>query len=163
MAGATVGRNCNIGEHCFIEKGAVLGDNVTVKNHVAIWAGVTVDEGVFIGPNASLTNDLRPRSRQADWTLRETHIGEGATIGANATLLCGIDIGRFAFVGAGAVVTGDVPPHALVYGNPARPHGLVCRCAEPLTFRKNVAVCSQCKRRYHRDRRATLIEQPHAK
>ena len=75
MSGARVGRNCNIGEHCFIERGAVLADNVTVKNQVSIWAGVTVDEGAFIGPGASLTNDLRPRSRQADWTLRETRIG----------------------------------------------------------------------------------------
>src|SRR4051794_2822628 len=88
MGGAQVGRDCNIGEHCFIEKGAVLGDNVTIKNHVAVWAGVTIDEGAFLGPNASLTNDLRPRSRQVDWTLRKTHIGQGATIGANATLLC---------------------------------------------------------------------------
>src|SRR5215210_4945690 len=80
MSGATVGRNCNIGEHCFIEKGATLADNVTVKNQVSIWAGVTVGEGAFIGPNVSLTNDLRPRSRQAGWTLSETHIGRGATI-----------------------------------------------------------------------------------
>ena len=30
-------------------------------------------------------------------------------------------------------VTGDVPPHALVFGNPARQHGYVCRCAGRLT------------------------------
>jgi UDP-2-acetamido-3-amino-2,3-dideoxy-glucuronate N-acetyltransferase len=119
---------------------------------VSIWAGVTVDEGAFIGPNASLTNDLRPRSRPADWTLRETRIGRGATIGANATLLCGIEIGAFAFVGAGAVVTATVAPYTLVYGNPARPRGFVCRCAEPIAFKKNKAVCPACDRRYHRDR-----------
>ena len=28
---------------------------------------------------------------------------------------------------------GSVPPHALVFGNPARQHGYVCRCAERLT------------------------------
>ena len=32
MAGARVGRNCNIGDHCFVEGGASIGDNVTVKN-----------------------------------------------------------------------------------------------------------------------------------
>ncbi len=151
MNGATIGRDCNIGEHCFVEKGAVLGNNVTVKNQVSIWAGVTIDEGAFIGPNASLTNDLRPRSRQANWTLRETHIGQGATIGANATIVCGISIGPFAFVGAGAVVTGNVRAHALVYGNPARLHGFVCRCAEPLTFNGTSGVCSACHRQYHKD------------
>ena len=151
MAGARIGRDCNVGEHCFIEKGAVLGDNVTIKNQVSIWAGLTIEAGAFIGPNASFTNDLRPRSRQPDWTLSETHVGAGATIGANATVLCGIAIGRFALVGAGAVVTADVPPHALVYGNPARPHGWVCRCAQTVVFASDAAVCGACGRRYRKD------------
>jgi UDP-2-acetamido-3-amino-2,3-dideoxy-glucuronate N-acetyltransferase len=163
MDGARVGRDCNIGEHCFIEKGAVLGDNVTVKNHVAVWAGVTIDDGAFIGPNASLTNDLRPRSRHADWTLSETRIGPGVTIGANATLVCGIEIGAFAFVGAGAVVTATVAPYTLVYGNPARPRGFVCRCAEPITFSENVAVCSTCHRRYQKDGQGQIREDQDAR
>ncbi len=162
MSGAKVGRDCNIGEHCFIEKGAVLGDGVTIKNHVAVWAGVTVEDGAFIGPHASLTNDLRPRSRHAGWTLRETRIGQGVTIGANATLLCGIEIGPFAFVGAGAVVTASVPAHTLVYGNPARPRGFVCRCAEPIAFRNNIAVCAGCNRRYHTDGQGQIHEDHHA-
>ncbi|HKT80055.1 MAG TPA: acyltransferase [Vicinamibacterales bacterium] len=156
MNGAVVGRDCNIGEHCFIEKGAVVGDRVTVKNHVAIWAGITIHDGVFIGPNASLTNDYRPRSRHADWTLSPTEIGEGATIGANATIVCGIEIGPFAFVGAGSVVTRNVAPHALVYGNPARQRGFVCQCAEPLTFKNQQARCRACKRRYRKDRRGNV-------
>ena len=66
---------------------------------------VRYDEGVFIGPNVSLTNDLRPRSRQADWTLTPTRIREGATIGANATILPGRTIGQFAMVGGIALGT----------------------------------------------------------
>jgi UDP-2-acetamido-3-amino-2,3-dideoxy-glucuronate N-acetyltransferase len=146
MAGATVGSNCNIGEHCFVEKGAV-----TVKNHVAVWDGVTVGDGVFLGPNVALTNDLRPRSRRAGWTRHETRIGPGATVGANATLLCGISIGPYAFIGAGAVVTADVPAHTLVYGNPARRRGFVCRCAEPLAFTADTAACAACGLRYRKD------------
>ena len=156
MSGATIGRHCNIGEHCFIEKGAIIADNVTVKNQVSVWDGVVLDEGVFVGPNASLTNDLRPRSRQAGWTLARTHVGQGATIGANATIVCGIEIGPFAFVGAGAVVTGDVGAHTLVYGNPARPRGFVCRCAEPLAFRKGAATCKACGRSFRKDRRGRI-------
>ena len=43
MAGAVVGRDCNIGEHVFVESGARIGDTVTVKNGVMIWDGVTVE------------------------------------------------------------------------------------------------------------------------
>jgi len=31
-------------------------------------------------------------------------------------------------IGSGSVVTKDVPPHALVYGNPAKIRGYVCKC-----------------------------------
>lgn len=148
MAGAEVGRDCNIGEHCFIEQGAVIGDRVTVKNHVAVWNGLTIEDDVFIGPHACLTNDLRPRSRHAEYTLRATRVQRGAAIGANATILCGITIGRYAFVGAGAVVTRSVPDYALVVGNPARQRGWVCRCAHPLTIRARCATCAGCGARY---------------
>lgn len=157
MAGATIGRNCNIGDHSFVEAGARIGDNVTVKNHVAIWNGVTVEDGAFIGPNVALTNDLKPRSRDPHWVLLETRIGEGVTLGANATLLCGITIGPFAFVGAGAVVTKDVPSYALVYGNPARVRGYVCRCAAKLVFRGQQASCKTCGRRYRKGREGVVL------
>ena len=47
-------------------------------------------------------------------------------------IVCGITIGEFALIGAGSVVTRDVAPHALVFGNPARQRGYVCRCARKL-------------------------------
>ncbi len=102
MKGAVVGRNCNIGDHAFVESGAIVGDEVTIKNGVAVWQYVTVENRVFLGPNCSLTNDNRPRSKRP-WTPVATTIKEGATIGANATIVCGCHVGRYAFVGAGAV------------------------------------------------------------
>lgn len=146
LGGAIIGRHCNIGDHCYIESDVRIGDAVTIKNGVAVWDGVTIERGAFLGPNVALTNDLRPRSG-APWTLARTRIEEGATIGANATVLCGHTVGAFAFVGAGAVVTADVPPHALVYGNPARVHGYVCRCGEPLRRRGRTEACPRCRRR----------------
>lgn len=147
MAGATIGADCNIGDHAFIESGVVLGDRVTVKNGVAIWAGVTAEEEVFFGPNAVLTNDLRPRSKVYDVPLVPTLFKRGASVGANATILCGITVGQYALIGAGAVVTRDVPDHGLIVGNPGRLRGHVCSCTKTLRFDDGRAECS-CSLRY---------------
>ena len=123
LPGATIGRDCNICDGTFIENDVVLGDRVTVKCGVQLWDGLRVANDVFIGPNATFTNNPFPRSRQWLATSPITTICESASIGANATILPGITIGRNAMVGAGAVVTHDVPPNAIVYGNPARIEG----------------------------------------
>ena len=41
----------------------VVGDRVTVKCGVQLWNGATVEDDVFIGPNATFTNDTWPRSK----------------------------------------------------------------------------------------------------
>ncbi|HUQ84651.1 MAG TPA: WxcM-like domain-containing protein [Gemmatimonadaceae bacterium] len=120
LPGAKVGRDCNICDHVFIENDVVVGDRVTVKCGVQLWDGVALEDDVFVGPNATFTNDLFPRSRQRPEQFARTTVRAGASIGANATLLPGIEIGRGAMVGAGAVVTRDVPPGVVVTGNPAR-------------------------------------------
>jgi acetyltransferase-like isoleucine patch superfamily enzyme len=132
LPGATIGRDCNICDHVFIEDDVVVGDRVTVKSGVQLWNGLRVADDVFIGPNATFTNDRYPRSRQWLTEFPITRIGEGASIGANATVLPGVTIGRNAMIGAGAVVTKDVPPNALVYGNPARIRGYLAT-GEPST------------------------------
>lgn len=120
LPGAVIGRDGNICSHCFIENKVVVGDRVTVKCGVQLWDGVTLEDDVFVGPNATFTNDLNPRSRNASAMLLPTLVKKGASIGANATILPGLTIGEGAMVGAGAVVTKDVPPRTLVVGNPAR-------------------------------------------
>jgi acetyltransferase-like isoleucine patch superfamily enzyme len=120
LPGAVIGRDGNICSHCFIENKVVVGDRVTVKCGVQLWDGITLEDDVFVGPNATFTNDREPRSRNASATLLPTLVKKGASIGANATILPGLTIGEGAMVGAGAVVTKDVPPHTLVVGNPAR-------------------------------------------
>jgi acetyltransferase-like isoleucine patch superfamily enzyme len=108
---------------------------------------VHVADNVFLGPNAVLTNDLTPRSRDANWIPVETWIEEGATVGANATIVCGVRLGQRCLIGAGAVVTHDVRPHELVYGNPARHGGWVCFCAQSLKPTP-ITTCERCGRKY---------------
>ena len=120
LAGARIGRDCNICAHVLIEGDVVVGDRVTVKSGVQLWDGLRVADDVFIGPNATFTNDPFPRSRVALDVYPETVIERGASIGAGAVILSGLTIGTGAMVGAGAVVTRDVQPNMLVIGNPAR-------------------------------------------
>lgn len=125
LPGARIGRDCNICDHVFIENDVVVGDRVTVKCGVQLWDGITVHDDVFIGPNATFTNDPFPRSRQPRVPGNGIVLERGASIGANATILPGLTIGQNAMVGAGAVVTRSVPPNAIVTGNPARIVGYV--------------------------------------
>jgi UDP-2-acetamido-3-amino-2,3-dideoxy-glucuronate N-acetyltransferase len=140
-AQASIGEQCTIGKGVFIDSGVHIGSRVKIQNHVSIFEGVTVEDGVFIGPHVCFTNDLLPRAITPDgrlkgaddWTITPTLVRYGASLGAATVIVCGITIGEFALVGAGSVVTKDVAPHALVFGNPARLHGYVCRCARRLS------------------------------
>ena len=120
LAGAVIGRNVNINDHVFIENDVVIGDRVTVKSGVQLWDGIELHDDVFVGPNATFTNDRFPRSKQYPDEFPRTIIEKRASIGGGAVILPGIRIGQNAMVGAGAVVTRDVPPFAIVVGNPAR-------------------------------------------
>lgn len=160
MRGVTIGKNCNVGDHCFIESGVEIGDNVTIKNNNTLFVGVTVENGVFIGPNAIFTNDLYPRSprlpevgekyKTGEW-LTPTRLGYGCSIGAGAVIVAGHDIGRFASVGAGSIVTKDVKDYALVVGNPARQVGWVCQCGKRLDTKELSTSCAACGKKYELD------------
>jgi acetyltransferase-like isoleucine patch superfamily enzyme len=131
LYGCTIGHECKIATFVEIQRGAVLGNRVKVEAFAFIPSGVTLEDGVFVGPHVCFTNDRYPRAVDAegnllgaggsgDWEVVETVVEAGASIGANATIVCGVRIGAGALVGAGSVVTEDVPPKTLVVGNPAR-------------------------------------------
>lgn len=125
LPGARIGRDCNICDGVFIENDVVVGDAVTIKCGVQLWDGIVIEDNVFIGPNATFTNDRFPRSKVRPEAFPRTIIRRGASIGANATIMPGIEVSSGAMVGAGAVVTRTVPPNAIVVGNPARITGYV--------------------------------------
>ncbi len=155
MNGATVGRDCNICDHVFIESGAAVGDRVTIKNRALLFQGVTIADDVFVGPGVIFTNDRYPRSARmpaasqryvdtAQW-LERTTVERGVSMGAGAIINCGLTLGEYATIGAGAVVTHNVAPHTLVVGNPARQVGWVCVCGVTLPDRM---TCGACGRSY---------------
>lgn len=136
--GVRIGKNCIFGKGVYVDNDVVIGDSVKIQNNASIYVGVTIDDGVFVGPHVCFTNDKIPRAVNADmtpksahdWKVTPTRVKSGAALGANATIVCGTTVGRWAMVGSGAVVTRDVPDHALVLGNPARFAGWVCSCGE---------------------------------
>ncbi|WP_242884394.1 acyltransferase [Actinomadura litoris] len=137
---AILGEDCVVGRGAYVGPGVRIGDRVKLQNHALVYEPAVLEDGVFVGPAAVLTNDPFPRSadvagvlkRPGDWAALGVTVREGASIGARAVVVAGRTVGRYALVGAGAVVTRDVPDFALVVGSPARRIGWVGRAGEPL-------------------------------
>jgi acetyltransferase-like isoleucine patch superfamily enzyme len=137
---ATIGPGCIVGRGAYVDTGVTVGANCKIQNHALVYAPARLEDGVFIGPGAVLTNDRHPRAVNPDgtskvaedWNPAGVHIERGASIGAMAVVVAGVRIGAWALVGAGAVVTRDVPSFAVVVGNPARRVAWVGRSGRPL-------------------------------
>ena len=151
---ARIGERCIIGKNVYVDTDVVIGDDCKVQNNVSLFHGVTVEDGVFIGPHVCFTNDRVPRAinrdgsqkTDADWEVTPILVRRGAAIGANSTILPGVTIGGWAMVGAGSVVTRDVGDHELVAGNPASRIGSACPCGQPLRDVDGAAFEGACPR-----------------
>ena len=151
--GARIGSECVLGKGVYIDFNVIIGNRVKIQNYASVYHGVTIEDGVFIGPYVCLTNDRRPRAitlagelkGDADWEAGQTRVRYGASLGAGAIILPGLVIGRFALIGAGALVTKDVPSFGLVMGVPARLVGYACQCGNQLTRDSSGAwFCQTC-------------------
>ena len=150
MAGAKIGKNCNLGQNVFVAATVQMGNGVKVQNNVSLYDGLQIADEVFIGPSVVFTNVINPRAaivRQNEYLA--TQIGKGASIGANATIVCGNEIGAYAFIGAAAVVTKPVPAYALVVGNAAKQIGWVSEYGHRLHFdAAGLAICPESNQQY---------------
>ena len=157
--GVHIGENCILGRGVYVDAGVSIGSNAKIQNYVSVYHGVTIEDGVFVGPHVCFTNDMRPRAINLDgslkaaddWVLSLTRIKRGAALGANSTIVCGSTIGEWAMIGSGSVVSRDIPDYGLAWGNPARLHGFVCPCGARLEEKKRIenavlVECTQCHR-----------------
>jgi len=122
--GAQIGKNCNIGDYNYIDKGVLIGDNVKIQNRCDIYHGVVIEDDVFIGPNVTFTNVLKPKATHEVpvSSYVRTIVRKGASIGANCTIICGAEIGEGTLVAAGCTVLGNqkLPSNRIVHGHPVK-------------------------------------------
>jgi UDP-2-acetamido-3-amino-2,3-dideoxy-glucuronate N-acetyltransferase len=126
--GAEVGAGCIIGRGAYIGAGVRLGKCCKVQNYALIYEPARIEDGVFVGPAAVLSNDRYPRAitpdgsikTAMDWEQAGVTVRYGASIGAGAICVAPVTVGRWAVVAAGSVVVTGVPDFALVAGVPAR-------------------------------------------
>jgi UDP-2-acetamido-3-amino-2,3-dideoxy-glucuronate N-acetyltransferase len=158
---AQIGSQCIVGKGVYIDFEVQIGNRCKIQNGAFVYHGVTLEDGVFVGPGVILTNDRFPRAINSDGTLKTaddwdvglTHVRRGAALGAGCIILPNVTIGEYAMVGAGAVVTRSVPDHGLVVGQPARLVGYVCRCGRRLAPEQVVTGeteyrCAACPQTY---------------
>lgn len=132
---AVLGPGCVVGRGAYVGVGVRVGAHVKIQNYALVYEPAVLEDGVFVGPAAVLTNDEYPRAvdpsgalkRVGDWEPVGVTVREGASLGARSVCVAPVTVGRWALVAAGAVVTKDVPDFALVAGVPARRIGWVGR------------------------------------
>lgn len=138
--GAVIGDGSSLGRGAYVGPGVRLGAACKLQNYALVYEPAVLEDGVFVGPAAVLTNDLFPRAVNPDLSLKSAHdwdpvgvvLREGCAVGARAVCIAPVTVGRWATVAAGAVVTTDVPDYALVAGVPAKRLRWVGRAGVPL-------------------------------
>src|SRR5690606_25635492 len=63
---AVVGPDCVIGRGAYIGTGVRMGRGCKVQNYALVYAPAVLEDGVFVGPAAVLTNDTYPRAVNPD-------------------------------------------------------------------------------------------------
>ena len=106
------GKTTRVGKEVFINFGCTFLDQ----------GGITIEDGVFIGPEAKILSEGHPEQPALRHTLQTEPvvIRRKAWIGAGAIILPGVTVGENAIIAAGAIVTKDVPDNTIAAGVPAK-------------------------------------------
>jgi acetyltransferase-like isoleucine patch superfamily enzyme len=115
-----IGDNLRIWNNAVIDYGCNIGSNVKIHNKVYVGQFTIIEDDVFIGPGATLANDIHPGCPDALKCMRGPSLNKGAQIGINCCILPRVVIGEYSVIGAGSVVTRDIPAGVVAYGNPAQ-------------------------------------------
>lgn len=114
---AVIGKNCMLGQGCFIA--GHVGQGSKIQNNVSVWQEVTLAKECFVGPGVQFTNAHIPNPGYRS-TAVPTTIGERCAICAGAVIVAPCTIDSGSFVAAGAVVRSSIySPGSVLVGCPA--------------------------------------------
>src|SRR5574340_692895 len=94
---ASLGTNSQVGTFSEIGDHVKIGDNVRIGAMCFIPACVIIEDGAWIGPRCTFTNDRFPPSSMDKWEW--TLVKKGARLGAGVMILPGVTIGEGALIG----------------------------------------------------------------
>jgi acetyltransferase-like isoleucine patch superfamily enzyme len=114
-----IGDDVSIWSNSVVDYGCVIGDRVKVHCNCYLAQYSVIEEGAFLAPGVTLTNDLYPGRPESLAAMTGPTIGARAQLGAGVTVLPFVTIGSGALIGAGSVVTRDIPPDVIAFGCPA--------------------------------------------
>ena len=121
---AVVRENVRIGKHTMIGTGVVIDGSCEIGERVSIQTGAyiptnsKIEDSVFLGPHAVLTNDKYATQKKTK--LVGPTVRRGASIGANSLLMPSVEVGEGSIVGAHSLVMHDIPPRSIYVGVPAK-------------------------------------------
>ncbi|MCW4029173.1 MAG: acetyltransferase [Candidatus Bathyarchaeota archaeon] len=101
-----IGENSFILEGAIIQRGAKLGDNVTIWSGSFIGHRSTVAADCFVGAHVAVSGFCT--------------VGAGCFLGVNSCLAASVKIAENCVIGAGAVVISDTEAAKVYVGNPAK-------------------------------------------
>ena len=103
---AIIGKNCEIGPFCYIDKGVVIGDDNTLMNSVTILYGARIGKGNIFFPGAVISAIPQDLKFQGEDTIAE--IGDNNKIRENVTINRGTAAQGRTHVGSGNLLMESV-------------------------------------------------------
>lgn len=109
---AIISDTVRLGAGSFVNAGAVINCDTTIKTHVVINTGAVIEHDcnisdfAFIGPKATLAGVVQ--------------IGEGAFVAMGSNVIQGLSVGRYTTIAAGATLVDNAKKLSIYMGLPAK-------------------------------------------